>query len=168
MESEANLNKKFFYKPMPSAIEISILALLVSSCSFGIACWVALRDRAKILASSTARMHERTGEYSSVFISITNAGRRPINIVYLWGKYEDKSQGGIRFSDTGTILKEGDIHELEFGKFDGMMINSETFSPLVSVVIKDNTGRCHTIKDINKNIALVAASKHPFGTRTHG
>lgn len=153
---------------MPSPTAISVTALFVSMLGFALSLYLAWRDRSNVQAKSFAHAHERTGELSSISISITNAGRRPVNLLYLWGIYEDKSQGGQRLEDVGKKLNEGDIHELEFGKFDGMMVNGDDMSALVDLFIEDSTGRRHKVKDAKKNIALVKASKHPFGVRTHG
>lgn len=153
---------------MPSPTFISITALVVSIAGFALSSYLAWRDRANVQATSDVHVHDRTGEFSSISIYITNSGRRPVNIIYLWGKYEDKSEGGIRLAEIGKKLNEGDIYELEFGKFDRMMVSGDDLSGLVDIFIKDSAGRRYKVKDSKRNIALLKVSKHPFGVRTHG
>lgn len=147
---------------------IAIIALAVSTASLGLSSYLAWRDRSRLQAKSFLRAHERTGEYSSISITVTNAGRRPLTLRFLSGVYSDGSQGGQRLSEGGVKLEEGEFYELEFGKFDGIMVNGAAMAQLVAVFFEDSTGKRHKIKDSRKNVALVRQSKHPFGVRTHG
>lgn len=152
---------------MPDAIIISIVALVVSTASFGLSFYLAWRDRSRLKAKCFAREHERTGEYSSIFVSVTNDGRRPIILRSLIGIYADGSKGGLSLSESGVKLQEGEFYEIEFGKFDGIMVSGDDMSPLVDIVIKDSSGRYHKIENSLANVQLVSQSKHPFGVRTH-
>lgn len=153
---------------MPNATVISIVALVVLMASLCLSSYLAWRDRSRLQAKSFARAHERTGEYSSVFITVTNAGRRPLTLRLLSGIYADGSQGGHCLSEGSVKLQESEPHELEFGKFDGIMVNGDAMSQLVDVSFEDSTGKKHKIKGSRKNVALIRRSKHPFGVRTHG
>lgn len=153
---------------MSDALTISIVALAVSIASFGLSSYLAWRDRSRLKAKSFAREHDRTGEYSSVFVSVTNAGRRPIILRSLIGIYADGSKGGISLSESGVKLQEGEFYETEFGKFDGIMVNGDEMSPLIDIVIKDSSGHYHKIENSRANVQLISQSKHPFGVRTHG
>ena len=153
---------------MPTVSVIAIIALVVSITSLGLSSYLAWRDRSRLLAESFARAHERTGEYSSVFITVTNAGRRPLTLRFLSGVYSDGSRGGQRLSEGGVKLEEGEFYELEFGKYDGIMVNGDAMSELVDVFLEDSAGRRHNIKNSRKNVVLVRQSKHPLGVRTHG
>jgi hypothetical protein len=153
---------------MPSPIVLSIIALVISVASFGLSSYLAWRDRSRVQAKSVAHQHERTGEYSSVFVTVTNAGRRPVTLRYLLGLYEDGSQGGQCLSQGGVKLEEGEFHELEFGKFDGIMINGDNMSDLVDVFLEDSAGKKHKVEGARKNIDMVRKSKHPLGVQTHG
>jgi len=153
---------------MPSPTAISIAALLTSIAGLALSSYIVWRDRARVLARSYAMSHEESGEYSSVLVKIANAGRRPVTLVYLWGIYEDQSRGGRRLADGGKKLEEGEMHETQFGKFDGMMVNGDDMSDLVDLFLEDSAGRRYKIKHARKNVAAVRKSQHPFGMRTHG
>jgi hypothetical protein len=153
---------------MPTVTVIAIIALVVSIASLGLSFYLVWRDRSRLQAESFARAHERTGEYSSVFITVTNAGRRQLTLCFLSGVYADGGQGSQRLSEGGVKLQEGDFYELEFGKFDGIMVNGDAMSELVDVFVEDSAGKRHKIKGSRKNVALVRQSKHPLGVRTHG
>ncbi len=153
---------------MPSTSVLSIIAIAISLVSFGLSSYLTWRDRSRVRAESFVRQHERTGEFSSVFVTVTNAGRRPLILRRLRGAYEDGSQSGQQLSESGIKLDEGAFHELEFGKFDGIMINGDEMSGLVDLFLEDSTGKRHKIKSSRKNIHLLRESKHPLGVRTHG
>lgn len=152
---------------MPSPTILSIIALMISIVSLGLSSYLAWRDRSRVQTKSFARQHERTGEYSSVFVTVTNAGRRPLTLRYLLGLYEDGSLGCQRLSEGGVKLQEGEFHELEFGKFDGIMVNGVDMPGLVDVYFEDSAGKKHKVVDARKNVELVRKSKHPLGARTH-
>src|SRR5258708_2946305 len=103
---------------MPGPAVISIIALVISIAALGLSSYVVWRDRARVKAKCFARTHERTGEYSSVFLSVSNVGRRAITLRFLAGVYADGTQGGQRLSEHGVKLEEGGFYEMEFGKFD--------------------------------------------------
>lgn len=153
---------------MPDAITISIVALTVSIASVGLSSYLAWRDRSQLKAKCVACVHERTGEYSSVFISITNAGRRPISLRWLAATYADGSKSRRPLSENGVKLQEGEFYETAFGKFDGIMVNGDDMSPLVDIHIEDSADHCHKIENSRANIQVVYQSKHPFGVQTHG
>ena len=153
---------------MPDAFTISIVALDVSIASVGLSSYLAWRDRSRLKAKCFAREHEHTGEYSSVFVSVTNAGRRPISLRWLAGIYADGSKSRLFLSENGVKLQEGEFYETEFGKFDGIMVNGDDMSPLVDILIEDSAGHRHKIENSRANVQLVNQSKHPFGVRTHG
>ena len=154
---------------MPNtAITISIIALVVSVASFGLSFYLARRDRSHLKSQCFVRAHERTGEYSSIFISITNTGRRAIVVRYLAGSYADCSKSGQLLGKEGIKLQEGEFYEIEFGKFDGIMVNGEKLSPLCDISLEDSTGKDCEIKNSRANIKLLKESKHPFGVQTHG
>jgi hypothetical protein len=153
---------------MPSPTALSITALIISIASFGLSCYLALRDRSNVQAKCYARLHDRTGEYSSIFVTVTNAGRRRVILRYLMGQYEDGSKGGQRLTENGITLEEGEFYEMEFGKFDGLMVNGDEMSGLVEVYFEDSAGKKYPIKDARQNVKTIRESKHPFGTRTHG
>lgn len=112
--------------------------------------------------------HEHTGEYSSIRINVTNAGRRPVTLRFLSGVYADHSRGRQRLSESGVKLQEGEFYEMEFGKFDGIMVYGDEMSPLVDILFEDSAGKRHKIKDSRTNVQIVSQSKHPFGVKTHG
>lgn len=153
---------------MQEAVTISIVVLVVSVASFGLSSYLAWRDRSRLKAKCFAREHERTGEYSSIFVSVTNAGRRPIILRSLTGIYADGSKGGLSLSENGVKLQEGEFYETQFGRFDGIMVNGDDMSPLVDILITDSTGHRYKIENSRANVQLVSQSKHPFGVRTHG
>lgn len=153
---------------MTAAIVISVIALFVSISSLALGFYLAWRDRPNLRAKCCARTHEQTGEYSSVFVTAHNAGRRPITLRFLAGVYEDGTSGGLRLIQDGLKLQEGEFHELEFGKFDGIMVNGDDMSDLVDLFLEDSIGRKYRIEGSREAIALIQGSKHPFGVRTHG
>ena len=86
---------------------------------------------------------------------------------WLTGVYADGSRGGISLGEDGLKLHEGEFFEMEFGKFDGIMVNGDDLSPLVDFFIEDSSNRLHRIKKSRFNVQLVSQSKHPLGVRTH-
>ena len=152
---------------MPSPTVLSIIALIVSVAGFGLSFYLTWRDRSNVRAESFARQHERTGEYSNVFVTVTNAGRRPVILRYLCGLYEDGSQSRQLLEEAGLKLEEGEYHEVVFEKFDGIMINGDDMSGLVEIFLEDSVGKKHKVKGARKNIELVRKSKHPLGVQTH-
>ena len=153
---------------MPDAVAISLVALAVSIASLCLGLYLAWRDRAQMKVSSFAREHDHTSEYSSIFITATNRGRRPVVLRWLGGVYADGSTGRQGIAEDGVKLQEGEFYETEFGKFDGIMVNGDDMSPLVDVFLEDSAGRRHKIDGSRANIKLVSESKHPLGVRTHG
>ena len=153
---------------MPSPVVVSVIALAISFVSLGLSSYLAWRDRSRVHAECFARQHEGTGEYSSVFVTVTNAGRRSVILRTLVGIYEDSSRGGQQLGQSGIKLGEGEFHELEFGKFDGIMINGDDMPSLVDLLFEDSAGKKHKINSSRKNIKLLRESKHPLGVRTHG
>ncbi len=153
---------------MPDAITLSMIALVASFSSLGLSSYLAWRDRAHLGAKCHVREHDRTGEYSSLFVTVTNRGRRPITLRWLTGVYADGSRGGVSLAENGVKLQEGEYYETEFGKFDGIMVNGDNMSPLIDFFIEDSSGNRHKIKGSRANVQLVRRSKHPFGVRTHG
>ncbi len=151
---------------MPDAITISIVALVISIASFGLSFYLAWRDRSQLKAKCFAHEHERTGEYSSISVSITNVGRRSVILRLLIGIYADGTKGGQSLSEDGVKLQEGEFYETKFEKFDGIMVSGDDMSPLVDIAIEDSSGRCHKIENSRANVQLISQSKHPFGVRT--
>lgn len=90
----------------------------------------------------------------------------------MWGTYTDGSKSGMELADSGIHLRENEFHELEFGKFDGVMINDHDgaggIPDLISVAFEDTRGKTYPVKDSARNVALIRSSEHRFGIRTHG
>ncbi|MBW8364066.1 MAG: hypothetical protein K0M39_05890 [Rhizobium sp.] len=153
---------------MPDPTTLSLIALAVSTLSLCLGLYLAWRDRAQLKAKCFPREHDRTDEYSSIFITATNHGRRSVILRWLGGIYADGSKGRIAISTDGVKLQEGEFYETEFGKFDGIMVNGGDMSPLVDIFLEDSAGRHYKIEGGRANTKLISQSKHPLGVRTHG
>lgn len=148
---------------------ISALALLVSAISLLVSLFVAMRDRARIQATSRAFKNGQTGEYSYILVRVLNKGRRPITLLYLTGVYGDNLKIHQYLGQKGTMLREGEHLEEKIGKFDGLMVHDEDgyIYDLEDLMFTDVEGKEYKVAKARSAIKLVRDSKHEFGIRTH-
>lgn len=156
---------------MTAQLALSIAAIVLSVCSFGLSAYVAFRDRSRLKTESHAYQHEQTGEYYSLYFKVVNAGRRPIVLTLIEGSYENNHKCGtfINYENKGIKLEEGEFYEHRFGKHDGIMVCDpqgvgDSFN-LVDLSVVDSANRKYRIKNAKENVQLLWSSKHPLGVR---
>lgn len=151
---------------MTIQLTLSIVAIVLSVCSFALSAYVAFRDRSRLKTESHAYLHEQTGEYYSFYFKAINAGRRPLVLTLIEGSYENNHKCGIliNYENKGIRLAEGEFYEHQFEIHDGIMVCDPQrygkFFNLVDLSVVDSASRKYRIKDAKENIQLLWASKH--------
>ena len=153
---------------MSLEIILSIAAILLATFSLILSIFVVFRDRSNLKAESKVFKHEESGEYYNLYLKATNEGRRPIVLVYLLGKYEEKKESYIYIDhkNNGKKLDECEFYENRIGKHDGEMCAFELTGDLyelVDLLFIDSSGHKYKIKDSKKNIKLLRESNHSLG-----
>lgn len=139
----------------------------MAAISLLVSIWNVRRDRPVVKAKAHALLHPETDEYYAVTVSAVNAGRRPIVLGYLWGRYSNGRIGGYAIPLERGKLIEYAIFEYSIAKYDGMMvdISDGTYEEgeLRDLFIEDTTGKRYEIEGAKTAIHKVWKSKHPLG-----
>jgi hypothetical protein len=136
------------------SIIVSAFALLVSIGSFGVSGYVALRDRARLRATST--FSQWTNRPASIKVKAVNAGRRPVILTTLVGYYKDGDSCAtdIREDNIGIRLQEHETFsaDLTDGSSLDMLFHPISKAKLTDLWFEDTLGRQYRVKKAKKHL----------------
>jgi hypothetical protein len=136
------------------SIITSAFALLVSIGSLGVSACVALRDRARLLATST--FSQWTNRPASIKVEAVNAGRRPVILTKIVGRYEDGDWCATDIGEDkiGIRLQEHErfSEDITDGASLDMLFHPISKATLTDLWLEDTLGHQYRVKKAKKHL----------------
>lgn len=123
--------------PSPTVSVVAWYGAVVSTLGFGLALYVALRDRPRLRISVQANMKTFDDPTKFVVVTVANRGRRPVTLSAVWLTPRAKSSGEFLLGESAQPREVGE------GKSVSYLANQEHLKREVPyrVGIRDQAGR---------------------------